>query len=147
MEITGTGCAVSLVYPFRFDTRYRLAALPFGVTPRSAHVTIADDQLEVVFGPWKLWSPLANITSVQVTGPFRFVKTAGPPHVSLVDLGITFATNGDEGVCMAFREPVPSIEPTHRLRHHGVTVTVADVAGLTQALMSQAEVLASDTWV
>lgn len=134
------------VYPFRFDARYRLAALPFGVTPGSARVLLSDDCLEVEFGPWRLESPLANITSVQTTGPFRFVKTAGPPHLSLVDLGVTFATNGDLGVCVAFREPVAAIEPTHRLRHHGVTITVADVEGLTRALMSQVEVLASGRW-
>lgn len=138
---------MSHVYPFRFDPRYRFAALPFGITPQNARVTVDEGQLEVVFGPWRLWSPLANITSVQTTGPFRFVKTAGPPHLSLVDWGITFATNGAEGVCVAFREPVPAIEPTHRFRHRGVTVTVADVDGLAHALRSQAEVLASDTWV
>ena len=137
---------MSQVYPFRFDSRYRLAALPFGVTPRSARVIVGDDQIEVVFGRWRLETPIANVTSVQKTGPYRFVKTAGPPHLSFVDLGITFATNGEEGVCVAFREPVPAIEPTRRVRHHGVTVTVADTDGLTQALMSQVEVLASDSW-
>jgi hypothetical protein len=135
------------VYPFRFDARYRLAALPFGITPESARVTVEDDWLEVQFGPWRLESPLANVTSVQMTGPFRFVKTAGPPHLSFVDRGITFATNGDRGVCVAFRKPVPAMEPTGRLRHPGVTVTVADPAGLADLLMSQAEVLASDAWV
>lgn len=137
---------MSHVYPFRFDRRYRLAALPFGVTPDNARVTVEDDWLEVRFGPWRLESPLANITSVQLTGPFRFAKTAGPPHLSLVDRGITFATNGDRGVCVAFRQPVPAMEPTGRLRHPGVTVTVADLAGLADLLMSQTEVLASDAW-
>jgi hypothetical protein len=137
---------VSHVYPFRFDPRYRLAAMAFGVTPSSARVSVGDDRLEVRFGPWRLESPLANITSVQTTGPYRFFKTAGPAHLSLVDRGITFATNGNRGVCIAFREPVPGIEPTGRLRHPGVTVTVADVAGLADLLMSQAEVLASEAW-
>jgi len=137
---------VSHVYPFRFDPRYRLAAMAFGVTPASARVVVGDDRLEVRFGPWRLESPLANITSVQTTGPYSFIKTAGPPHLSLVDRGITFATNGNRGVCVAFREPIPGIEPTGRLRHPGVTVTVADVAGLADVLVSQAEVLASASW-
>ena len=137
---------MSDVYPFRFTRPYRLAALAFGITPGSARVTVEDDRFEVRFGPWRLESPLANITSVQLTGPFSFIKTAGPPHLSLVDRGITSASNGDRGVCVAFREPVAAIEPTGRLRHPGVTVTVADAAGLADLLMSQAEVLASDTW-
>lgn len=138
---------MSHVYPFRFTRRYRLAALAFGITPESARVTVEDDRLEVRFGSWRLESPLANVTSVQMTGPYSFIKTAGPPRLSLVDRGLTFATNGECGVCVAFRKPLPAIEPTGRLRHPGVTVTVAEVTGLADLLMSQVEVLASDSWV
>ena len=68
---------------------------------------------------------------------YSFLKTAGPAHLSFGDRGITFATNGDRGVCVAFREPVPGIEPTGRLRHPGATLTLADVDGFAAALTLQ----------
>ena len=121
------------VFPFAFDPRYRLAALPFGVMPRTARVTVGDE-LRVAFGPWRLSTPLSNIAAVEVTGPYGFVKTAGPAHLSFSDRGVTFATNGQRGVCVRFREPVKALDPTGRLRHPGATLTVADVDGLATLL-------------
>jgi hypothetical protein len=79
-------------------------------------------------------TPLANVVAVEVTGPYGFLKTAGPAHLGITDRGLTFATNGDRGVLMTFREPVPGIEPTGWLRHPELTVTVADVDGLVSLL-------------
>src|SRR3954451_783181 len=121
-------------FSFRFDPAYRVAALPFGVMPATASVTVDDGMLAVRFGVWRLRTPLANVTGTEVTGPYSFVKTAGPAHLSFSDRGVTFATNGDQGLCIRFREPVPGIEPTGRLRHPGVTVTVDDIDGLSAAL-------------
>ena len=63
-----------------------------------------------------------------------FVKTAGPAHLSLADRGLTFATNGDRGVCLIMREPVSGIDPFGLLRHPNLTVTVADCDGLVNAV-------------
>ena len=41
------------VHRFSFDPSYRLAALPFGVTPRTAYVEVADARLRVRFGPYE----------------------------------------------------------------------------------------------
>src|SRR4051794_14950508 len=120
-------------FPFAFDPAYRLAALPFGVMPGTARVVV-DEDLGVTFGPWRLRTPLANITAVEITGPYSLVKTAGPAHLSFADRGLTFATNGRRGVCVRFERPVSGIEPTGRLRHPGVTLTVADVDGLATLL-------------
>src|SRR3954452_24714074 len=120
-------------FRFAFDHGHRLAALPFGVTPATARVTVGD-ALRVTFGPWRLRTPLTNIAAVEVTGPYGFAKTAGPAHLSFADRGVTFATNGRRGVCVRFREPVAAIEPTGRLRHPGATLTVADVDGLATLL-------------
>ena len=72
--------------------------------------------------------------AVHRTGGYAWLKTAGPPHLSLVDRGVTFATNGDRGVCLMLRDPVPGIDPTGRIRHPGVTLTVADPDGFEEAL-------------
>lgn len=125
------------IFPFRFTTSYRLAALPFGILPGTAAVHVRDGELAVRFGPWRVRTPLGNVTSTAVTGPFGFLKTAGPAHLSFADRGLTMATNGARGLCITFREPVPGIEPTGILRHPALTVTVADCQGLAAALVAR----------
>jgi hypothetical protein len=124
-------------FPFRFTTPYRLAGLPFGITPATAAVHVLDGELAVRFGLWKLRTTLTNVTSTTVTGPFGFLKTAGPAHLSLADRGLTMATNGTRGLCITFCEPVPGIEPTGTLRHPALTVTVADCQGLATVLTAK----------
>jgi hypothetical protein len=121
-------------FEFRFAPAYRVAGLPFGVTPGRARVSVEGEQLTVVFGLWRLSTPIGNVAGCEVTGPYSFAKTAGPAHLSFADRGMTCATNGDRGLCIRFHEPVRGIEPTGSLRHPGVTVTVADVDGLRRAL-------------
>ena len=124
-----------LVFPFRFAAAYRLPALLFGVTPLTAAVTVTDLELRVRFGLWRLRTPLGNIVRVHRTGGFGFVKTAGPPHLSFSDRGVTFATNGDDALCAEFHEPVRVLDPTGRvLRHPGATMTVTDTSGLARVL-------------
>ncbi len=128
-------------FGFRFDRWHRLAALPFGVAPSSAHVevtTSADGErvLTARFGPWCVTTPVENVAGTETSGPYSLVKTAGPAHVSLKDFGLTFATNGSEGLCIRFRRSVPGVAPTGLLRHPALTVTVDDVQGLARALSS-----------
>ena len=75
-----------------------------------------------------------NIASCQLTGPYRFWKTAGPAHLGVTDRGLTFASNGDHGLLIRFRRPVRGIEPWGLLRHPELTVTVADPPALARAL-------------
>lgn len=121
-------------FAFRFAPSYRAAALPFGVTPGSTGVLVEDDRLRVRFGLWRLDTPLSNVSGHQLTGGFGWLRTAGPAHLSLVDHGVTFATNGDRALCVQFHEPVTVLDPTGRLRHPGATMTVADPEGLAAAI-------------
>src|SRR4051812_43330404 len=82
------------IFPFRFDMRYRVLAFATGVAPTTARVRLDESQLEVRFGPWTLRTAVPNIADVSITGPYSFVKTAGPAHLSFSDRGVTFATNG-----------------------------------------------------
>jgi hypothetical protein len=50
----------------------------------------------------------------------------------MVDDGLSFGTNHNAGVCIHFAEKVPS--PLRRSGHSALTVTVADLEGLTNAL-------------
>jgi hypothetical protein len=47
---------------------------------------------------------------------------------------LTFATNGERGVYVTFRRPIGGGEPTGRLRHPNLTLTVADCDALVEAL-------------
>jgi hypothetical protein len=121
-------------FDFRFGPRYLRLARIFGVTPERAWVELRDDELEARFGPWRVRTPLRNIAAVRATGPYAFLKTAGPARLAITDRGLTFASNGDRGACIAFRSPVAGIERRGRIRHPELTVTVADVDGLIEAL-------------
>ncbi len=113
-------------FPFRFVPAYRVPALVLGITPRTAYVETTDTELVVRFGLWRLRTGLSNIVGIERSGGFGYLKTAGPPHLSFADRGVTFATNGDAAVCVRFAEPVTVLDPTGRIRHPGATLTVAD---------------------
>jgi len=123
-------------FRFRFDLVHRLAAAPFLVSPGAASVVIdrARRALVARFGPWTVETALANVEYATTTGPYHPLKTVGPPHVSLSDRGLTFATNDREGLCIRFRVPVRGIDPLGVVRHPAITVTVDDVDGLRAAL-------------
>lgn len=113
-------------HPFRFTRSYRLAGLPFAVTPERAWADVGEDLLRVRFGPWRMHTELTNITGVETSGGYAFLKTAGPAHLSLADRGITFASNGAEGVCLQFGDPVRVDAPIGHLRCPAATLTPAD---------------------
>ena len=126
-------------FAFRFDPAYRRAAAVFGVKPDSAYVDVVDgsdrpETFEARYGPWVVRTPIANVVGAIPTGPYSTAKTIGPAHVSLVDGGLTFASNGDRGLCIHFRNSVPGIAPISIVRHPSLTVTVDDVEGLARAL-------------
>ena len=123
-----------MTFDFAFDILHRAFGLPLAITPRTARVEVDGDRLVARFGLWRLSTPLANVEGTEVTGPYSPFKTIGPAHLSVADRGLTFASNSRRGLCIRFREPVPAIEPTGRLRHPALTVTVADVDGLAAAL-------------
>jgi hypothetical protein len=121
-------------FPFAFAAAHRVAALPFGVLPATTWVEVDATRLRARFGWWTLDTSRSNIERVTTTGDYSFIRTAGPAHLSLADHGVTFATNGDRGVCVLFHEPVKVLDPTGRLRHPGATFTVADPDALVAAL-------------
>ena len=121
-------------FEFAFAPSYERAARPFGITPKSAWVSVDDVLFDARFGHWRVSTPLANITEVEVTGPYHFYKTAGPARLAITDRGLTFATNSHAGVCLDFVEPITGIDPLGKIRHPNLTLTPADCAGLAAAL-------------
>ena len=120
-------------FPFAVDFRLAPFWLPFGLHPGRDGVTVTDQTFLATFGFLKLETALGNIDEAHVTRDYRWWTAAGV-RLSLADRGLTFGTNRSAGVCVHFRDPVPS-----PLRHKGhpaltVTVTVADVEGLAERL-------------
>ena len=70
----------------------------------------------------------------EFTGPYKWWRVAGPPRLSLIDRGLTMATNTQKGVCLKFRRPVRGIEPVGIFRHPAVTVTPRQPDRLVEAL-------------
>jgi hypothetical protein len=124
-------------FTFRFAPAYRRPAGLFGISPKTAWVDVGGDTLRARFGPWRVTTPLANISATAVTGPYAFLKTAGPARLAITDRGLTFATNGDRGVLISFHSPVRGLDPLGVLRHPELTVTVADIDGLVERLRAR----------
>jgi hypothetical protein len=124
-------------FRFRFGPRVGPAAYLFGVTPWTTKVDVEDGELRVRFGPWQLRTPIENIERAEVTGPYHWLKVAGPPHISLRDRGVTMATSTDKGVCIRFKEPVAALLPKGVLAHPALTVTVEEPERLVRTLTSR----------
>jgi hypothetical protein len=124
-------------FGYAIDKRYLPVLLPFLLRPRSDGVTITDEgSFVATFGLFKIATPVANITGAHITRHYRW-WTAFGVRMSRVDDGLTFGTNHDGGVCIHFAEKVPSA--LRRSGHSALTVTVADLEGLTMALGGDTE--------
>ncbi|MCU1458889.1 MAG: hypothetical protein JWL73_2981 [Actinomycetia bacterium] len=119
-------------FDYAVDRAYLPLLLPFGFRSSKDAVTVSDDgTFLATFGFLKLGTPLENITGAHITRHYRW-WTAFGARGSMVDDGLSFGTNHDAGVCIHFAEKVPS--PLRRKGHSALTVTVADLDGLTRAL-------------
>ncbi|MCW2527211.1 MAG: hypothetical protein JWM76_2071, partial [Pseudonocardiales bacterium] len=117
-------------FDFEFESSYLSAARIFGIRPDNARLTLTVDHLSVRFGPWRVETARSNVASAVVTGPYSKFKTLGPARLSILTHSLTFATNHRQGVEIRFHEPIAGIEPTGRIRHPNLTVTVTDCARL-----------------
>lgn len=120
-------------FAFAFDPRFRGLLKLLGIRPENSRVTLDDEVFDARFGRWHLRTPVSNLEDVQISRDYQWFKAIGP-RGSLVDRGCTFGSNPDAGVCVRFHEPVGALVPKGVIRHPGLTVTVADVEGLAQAV-------------
>jgi len=124
-------------FGYAIDKRYLPVLLPFLLRPKKDGVTVTDEgSLVATFGLFRVTTLLTNITGAHVTKNYRW-WTAFGVRASRADDGLTFGTNHDGGVCIHFAEKVPSA--LRRSGHSALTVTVADLDGLTRALGGDSE--------
>ena len=122
-------------FAYAIDKRYLPLLLPFGLRASKDGVTLTEEgSLLATFGFVRIKTPLVNVTDAHITRNYRW-WTAFGVRTSMVDDGLSFGTNHSAGVCIHFADKVAS--PLRRSGHSALTVTVADLEGLTRALAGE----------
>jgi hypothetical protein len=120
----------SIRFPIEIGPRSRaLLRLLFRVTPETAYVDLGEE-LEARFGFGLLRTPVANIVSWRIEGPWLWITAIGI-RMSIRHRTLTFGGTPRGGVRMDFREPVRTLR---LLRVPALYVTVEDLEGLAAAL-------------
>lgn len=120
-------------FPLRSDRPWRWPLRLVGVRPGRAQVVLTDEgRLVATFGRLSVETSLQNVCGYRITGPYRWWKAIGP-RGSLVDHGFTFGTSARDGVCLCFRDWVPT-GYVRGGRMEALTVTVEDPLALAAAL-------------
>jgi hypothetical protein len=120
-----------LTFPYQVDSWYLPLLLVLNFRASRDAVRVGNGALEAKFGWFHLETPLTNVNGAHITRDYRW-WTAPGARLSRVDDGLTFGTNHDAGVCMHFKEKVPSA--LRKSGHSALTVTVTDLEGLVEAL-------------
>ena len=124
-------------FGYAIDKRYFPVLLACGLRPSRDGVTLTDEgSLAVTFGFFKIATPLTNVAGAHITRNYRWWTAVGI-RLSGADDGLTLGTNHHGGVCIHFTEKVPSV--LRRSGHSALTVTVADLLGLTNVLGGDTE--------
>jgi len=130
-------------FGYAIDKRYLPVLLPFLFRPATDGVTITDEgSFVATFGLFKIVTTRSNIYEAHITRNYRWWTAVGV-RMSYSDDGLTFGTNHNAGICVHFAEKVPSM--LRRSGHSALTVTVADLEGLTGALGGDLDKPASST--
>jgi hypothetical protein len=91
-------------FPIRVGRRSWPVLMFFGVRPDNAWVDI-DEDLDVRFGWYRLRTPMANLASWRIEGPFLWITAIGVRR-SIRHGDVTFGGSPHGGVRIEFREPV-----------------------------------------
>jgi len=118
-------------FPYRLDRRWAPLFVALGVNDRDGVDLTDDGQLRVTYGRFSIETPLDNIDHTVVTGPHRWYTAVGL-RLSFTDDGITFGTNHDTGLCIAFKQKIPKVIGFKD--HSALWVSVADPEGLAAAI-------------
>jgi hypothetical protein len=119
-------------FEYAVDKRFLAVLVPFGFRSSKDGVNVGDTgDFSATFGVFSLRTKIDNIDGAHITRDYRWWTAVGARR-SFVDDGLTFGTNYNAGVCIHFRERVPSA--LRRAGHSALTVTVEDLDGLVAAL-------------
>ncbi|MGB5211597.1 MAG: hypothetical protein WBO47_03650 [Gammaproteobacteria bacterium] len=118
-------------FPYKFDKRWTALFFALGVSEDDG-VDISDNgELVATYGRVKVKTTLDNIDHTLITGPHRWYTAVGL-RLSFVDDGLTFGTNHQKGLSIAFVHKVPRVIGFRK--HSMLWVSVADPEGLAEAI-------------
>lgn len=117
-------------FPIRIGRRSRPLLLLFGVRGENAYVDLGRD-VDVRFGFFRVTTPLANVISWRIEGPWAWITAIGV-RSAIRHGDISFDGTHTGGVRMDLREPI-RFGP---LRRDAVYVSVEDLEGFAAALAS-----------
>ena len=92
-------------FPIRIGRRSRLYLRLWTVRPETAFVDV-DDEINVHFGRFRIRTPLTNIASWRIEGPWLWVTAIGVRRSNRHG-DVSFAGSPHGGVRIDFRGPVP----------------------------------------
>jgi hypothetical protein len=120
-------------FPIAIGRRSRgLLRVLFGVTPDTAYVDLGDE-LDARFGHGRLRTPISNIASWRIEGPWAWITAIGIRR-GLRDGVFAFDGVQTGGVRVDFRERVALLRV---FRTPALYVTVEDLEGLAAALQER----------
>ena len=118
-------------FPIRIGARSRPLLLLFGVRAGNAYVDL-DGEFDAHFGFYRVHTPLANIVSWRIEGPWRWI-TAIAVRTSIRHRDLTFGGSPHGGVRVDFKARI-------RFGFYAIPalyVTVEDLEGLAAALAAR----------
>ena len=115
-------------FPIRLGRRSRPLLRVFGAREDNAYVDLNGD-LDARFGRFRVVTPVANLASWRIEGPWLWVTAIGV-RMSIRHRDLTFGGNQTGGVRIDFKEPVK----IGFARIPALYVTVGDLEGLGAAL-------------
>lgn len=119
-------------FPIEIGRRSRgLLRILFRVRPETAYVDLGEE-LEARFGFGHLRTPLANVVSWRIEGPWLWITAIGIRR-SVRHADFTFAGTPRGGVRLDFREPVKAMG----FQVPALYVTVADPEGFAAELAAR----------
>ena len=118
-------------FPYRLDKRWSALFLVLGVGDKDGVTLTGKGELIATFGRFKVKTKLDNIDHTLVTGPHRWYTAVGL-RLSFTDDGLTFGTNHQKGLSIAFVDKVPKVIGFRN--HSTLWVSVADPKGLAAAI-------------
>jgi hypothetical protein len=91
-------------FPIRIGRRSRGYLRLWTITAATAYAELNGD-LDVHFGRWRIRTPVANLASWRIEGPFLWITAIGI-RMSIRHGDVSFAGSPHGGVRIDFREPV-----------------------------------------
>ena len=119
-------------FPIRIGRRSRWVVRLWTATPETSHVDLGegpDGMIDVRFGRFRFTTPIANLASWRIEGPFLWITAIGVRR-SVRHADVSFAGSPHGGVRIDFKERVPF----GFLRVPAIYVGVDDLDGLAAEL-------------